>query len=293
MLHTILYVIKMRKLSEKIIKKVKTLRRRGYSYKDISKIVKVSVGSVYNYAYKLKLTKEAKKRLMTKMNKGKKRRHITKPSKLNKKLIRIMGHCFFDGSVNIDGIRYTNVSRELINQFAHDVKSVFKINPSNIISSKKKHECFTVCFNYRELADFLFSFTKSYSTSSKECEIPEIVFNSSSNEICEFLRTFWEDEGCIKSDGTICGKIKSRKIANQLLLLHKLIGIETYLRKDITNEAYEIIVKRNVKNLKNFINLVGFKNSLVCRGKYSNMKKLEVFNIIYGNKVKSPSSSVG
>lgn len=275
----------MRKLSDKVIKNIKTLRRRGHSYKEISKIVKIGVGSVYKYAHGVKLTKDARKRLMAKMNKGKKRRRITKPIKLNKKLIRIMGHCFFDGSVNTDGIKYTNVSRELINQFTYDVKSVFKINPSSITLSKKKHECFTVCFNYRELADFLFSFTKSYSTSSKECKIPEIIFNSGFNGICEFLRTFWEDEGCIKSDGSICGKTKNKRIAQQIMVLHKKVGLGVTLWYDSFNKAYDVRLKIDNANLKKFIKLIGFRHSLVCRGKYAGMKKLEVFNLIYKNKI--------
>lgn len=263
------------------------MRKEGHSYKEISKGVGLSVGSCYKYSNGVKMSSAGKRRLDAKLlsERKKKRRGIKIPAKLTKPLARILGHCFFDGGVGIDGVNYANVSEKSIQEFKRDMKRVFGLNPSNELDVKSVHIVKRLFYNNRNLADFLFKISPSYSTSSKAASIPKIIFNSANLIICEFLSAFWDDEGCVKSDGSICGKTKSDLISRQLMMLHKKLGIATTRWDDSTNDAYDVYLRVDAENINKFSRMIGFKNSVVCRGKYTGLRKSDVLYIKHGNKI--------
>jgi hypothetical protein len=67
----------------------------------------------------------------------------------------------------------------------------------------------------------------------------------------------------------------------QLQKLHKKVLIETTVRFDKKNKAYEIYLPRKVDNLKRFIRNIGFGLSTVTRGKYKGYKKMAVFFMLF------------
>ena len=273
-------VISMRKLENTIIAQIGVYRRNGYSYKEISKLLDVAKGTSYNYGTDIRISKKGNQRLKSKLF-TKKERSIKIPTKITVSLVRILGHCLFDGSVNKDTVNYSNTSLELVKQFITDIKDTFLIDFSSLRYYKKKSICYQVFYPYVSLVRYLKSFTPSYSTSSPICQIPKILFTAKKSLICEFLRTFWEDEGSIKADKSIVGKTKSKAIAIQLQKLHKKILIGTIIRFDKKNKAYEIYVPREIDNLKRFIRNIGFGQSTVTRGKYKGYKKMAVFFMLF------------
>ena len=270
----------MRKLENNLITRISEYRRNGYSYKEISKFLSIAKGTAYNYGLDVNVSKKGKQRLKNKLI-NRYQRSIKIPTKLTVSLVRILGHCLFDGSVNKDTVNYSNTSLELVKQFISDVKDTFSIDFSSLRYYKKKSICYQVFYPYTALARYLKNFTPSYSTSSSMCRIPSFLFKAKKPLIYEFLRTFWEDEGSVKASKSIIGKTKSKRIATELKKLHRKVFIETTVRFDKKNKAYEIYLPRKDENLKRFIRNVGFGSSAVTRGKYKGYKKMAVFFMLF------------
>jgi len=120
----------MKNLPENIISKIKNLRKRGYSYKEIAKITRVSVGAVYKYAHGVSVSQTGLERLRS-LKQVVQHRFIEKfgqckPVKIlhdgiTKEKARILGHCLFDGYVSKYLVSYTSASVGLIEQFIKDI----------------------------------------------------------------------------------------------------------------------------------------------------------------------------
>jgi hypothetical protein len=120
----------MRKLSQNAVSKVKELRRKGYSYKETSKITGLSVGTVFNYAHMIPVSYAGLKRLqnlqMATRNKFVEKFGQCKPITVQHRDItiekaRILGHCLFDGFVSGYVVTYTSASKDLAIQFVEDI----------------------------------------------------------------------------------------------------------------------------------------------------------------------------
>ncbi len=282
----------LKKIEVEQIKKIKNYRRSGYSYNEISRLLGISVGAIYKYSSIVKVSKDGKERLKNNITttqnkfveKFAKRKQVHLPSLITPELVRIIGHCFFDGSVSLDSISYSNVSTDLIKQFIQDMEHVFGIQPSSIISYHKKSTCYQLWYHYKSVSEYIRTFAKNYSTSSKECNLlPKSFFNKYGVDAHIFLRTFWEDEGSVKANGDVTAKTKREIIAKQLQSLHNMLDIKTRLYYDKKNDAYEIYICRSHENLTKFINLIGFRKAVVCRGKFRGLTRQEAFSIVHKN----------
>jgi len=279
----------MKKIDSKTKKRIKGMRKKGFSYKEIAKKLGISVGSSYKYASDITLPIKSKKRLLNKMRKNKQKfirkyaisKEFFVPESLSPEFIRILGHCLFDGCVSKDSVIYTNSSLKLIKEFKEDMKTVFKIEPSRIVKAKNKSEYYTLYYHYKKLSDYLKEISPSYSTSKHESkEVVEFVSKQKKSLIAEFLKTFWDDEGAVKKCKDITGKTKSHAVAKSLNKLHKNLGINIYIYKDTKNEAYELYLQRNKENLGLFKEKIGFRYGIVCRGHFKGLTKNQAFNII-------------
>lgn len=260
-------------LEENLIKQIRDLRKKGYSYKELSKKFNISKSTAYKYSSSIKLTNRSMNIIFKKIEKRQKEfiQDYAKLKNLPKKInwsinkIRIISHCLFDGSVSKNVARYTNSSKALIDQFIEDMFSVYGINPSRIEVLGGKHlNKYTVYFCSKRLCSDLFKYTPSYSTASKKSKIPNKVFNSSNEEISEFLRSFWEDEGCVTIKGEILGRIKSKKVRDQLFKLHKMLDIDCK-KYNCSDNMFGIRITRREDNLKKFEKIC-FEKSRIVRG---------------------------
>lgn len=260
-------------LKENLIKQIQNLRKKGFSYKELAEKFNISKSTAYKYSSSIKLTNKSMKIISKKIEKRQKEfvqnyaRLKDLPKKINWSIskIRIISHCLFDGSVSENVTKYTNSSKALIDQFVEDVFSVYGINPSRIEILAGKHlNKYTVYFCSKRLCLDLFKYTPSYSTSSKKAKIPNKVFSSSNEEISEFLRAFWEDEGCVTIKGEILGRIKSKKVRDQLFKLHKMLDINCR-KYNCSDNMFGIRIIRRNDNLKKF-EKVCFEKSRIVRG---------------------------
>jgi hypothetical protein len=280
----------MRKITFQQKRNVEGMRKKGNSYLEISKKLKISKSTIHNYGKDIKISDKGLARLNKRMEDNRERfiqnfataRKIREPGDISVNLVRILGHCLFDGCVRKDGVIYTNSSKELIKQFSEDMKKVFGVKPDLIRKMFKKSYYWVLYFNYTKISNFLIKFSHSYSTSSTKSRIPSFLFDSNPKFISEYLRCFWDDEGAVKSNGDITGKTKSKNIANQLVKLHNKLGIEIKTYFDTKNLAYELYVPRR-ENLQKFKNSIGFGHGKVCRGKFRGFSKSDALNLVSVN----------
>ncbi|MBU3904817.1 MAG: hypothetical protein KJ906_01550 [Nanoarchaeota archaeon] len=218
------------------------------------------------------------------------RERIPQSSKeMTKEKVRILGHCLFDGGLSYkkkgyNAIFYSNNSNKLINQFKNDMKSVYGLKPTDIREREDGNKQIRYCCiaavedlyqiigktNSKKLPDFIFSLPKSW----------KILF----------LKTFWDDEGCVCYNDFIDSK--NRKHINRaveafvaddiirakLNKLHNDIGIETRIWRE------KIIVSR-IENLRKFSKLINFSSGIRVsypKSKWDGMEKRRVLEMALG-----------
>jgi hypothetical protein len=258
--------------------KIRILRKKGYSYAEISKKVNKSKKFVWTIAKNIKFSKKGKVRYHKKV-KG--ILVVIKPWRKIMTIlkVRLIGHLLFDGTVyKLDYVcvaRYINSSRELINQFIRDMKEVYGLNP---IYFEEFSFYYKVTFKSKLLYEDLMNYFKSYSTSNPDIKIPKMIMNSSKKIKIEFLKTFWEDEGSISAVGRLMADSKSYSIIQQLGKLLKefnfKFGICRY--KEPTGYMYKIYLFKTKENLNLFLKLGLFEKAIITHGKNKGKKKLEI-----------------
>jgi len=282
----------MREISEVKRDEIKALRTTGISYKGIASKVNVSVGTAYKYAKDVSLSGEAQGRLDAKIRENQARFAEMFARQKDVKILhegltpqkaRIVGHCLWDGSVARGIVRYNNTSKALVDEFVNDIGEVYGTSPDRLseIERLRRMKLHVVDYYSKVVCDDLYRYTPTYSTNDDQCTVPtEILESGNKKLIQEFLRSFWEDEGSISHDGWIRAKIKGRKIRDQLLLLHRKLGIETspYEEADGSSGIYVIISEDNLKKFTE----ISFKKSIVVRGKNKGRLKFEVLGSLYG-----------
>ena len=275
----------MKKLSQSTVSKIERLRRKGYSYKEISKITGLSVGTVFNYAHLVSVSRAGLKRLQNLQavthNKFVEKFGQCKPIRVLHKHItrekaRILGHCLFDGFVSKYVVSYTSASKDLAMQFAEDITKEY-----SILSSLKRIEgkCVPYYATYvcsKIICDDIRRFILNSDMRSRQMLIGEIL-NENEKIAAEIARAFWEDEGSISIEGNLIGEIKNKSLRDQLIKLHEKLGIQVTPYHDRTYDCYGIYVKRESRNLTRFCEKIGFRYGIVTAGKLAGRKKLDAF----------------
>lgn len=263
-------------------KKIKELRKKGYSYREIGEALNVSRRDITKIAKITSFSKEGKRRYYQKVT------GIIKPIKKQKQFltpakVRIIGNLLFDGSVFKSkgyhySIMYINSSEELVKRFCKDFKKVYNVQAS-IFEVKEKTKLYRAKYNSKLIYIDLLNYIKSYSTSNKFAEIPKEIRNGPKKLKIEFLRTFWDNEGSISKESRIRGSSNSFRVINQLNRIHEELGFETNIYKDKRNLNinYILSLNKNIRNLKKFYKYKLFTDySLITRGVFNGMKKMDI-----------------
>ncbi len=143
---------------------------------------------------------------------------------------------------------------------------------------------YTVYYCSKNICKDLMLYTPSYSTASNISKIPEKMYSSSKSSIIEFLKAFWEDEGCITIKGQILARIKSKKIRNQLLDFHKIVGLDCF-SYDCSDGAYGIRISSKTSSIIKFASSICFEKSKIVRGFNVGFLKRDLFNEIYKDRI--------
>ena len=265
------------------IKKIKRLRKKGFSYREIASLVNKSSKFVYSNAKDVKFNRMGEKRY------NKEVKGITKKIKnqhhyLTSAKVRIIGHLLFDGTLYKLGyhycFKYISSSKDLIDQFILDIRKVYGILPSSleIYDGKKVSNCYKVGFKSKLAFQDLKKYFVSYSTANNKISIPEEIINSKKEIKLEFLKSFFEDEGSISQNGRIMGDLKSEKIIKQISEILREFGLEFRIckYKQYTGYMWKIYLPKNKKNLEQFYRLNLFEKSTITNGYNIGKKKLEI-----------------
>lgn len=266
-----------------IIKKARELRKKGYSYKEIAILVNKSSKFAYSKAKDIKFDKEGEKRYNREV-KGITKKIKNQLSYLTSTKVRIIGHLLFDGTLFESEyhyvIRYINASKDLIDQFALDIKKIYGILPSSleIFRSKNNFNYYKITFNSKLVFEDLKKYFVSYSTANDKIVIPKEIMNAKEEIKLEFLKSFFEDEGSISFGGRIMGDLKSEKIIKQIVKLLKEFGLEFRLCKynQYTGYMWKIYLPKNKQNLEQFYKLGLFEKSVIVHGYNLGKKKLNI-----------------
>jgi hypothetical protein len=258
----------MKKLKSGTIRRIKRIRRERKSFKEIARILKISPATAHKYAKELNIVVKRK---------AVPRKRIKLPKNIHKSLIRILGHCMFDGSVFASNgnyvIRYTNSSEKEVENFVRDMWRVFRIKPTTFYRTQGKDiEWYEVAFLSKRIYEFLHNFATSFSTSKGAMFKGELITQLSKDLIIELLKTFWCDEGGISVNGKIVGKTKSLNLLYQLKCMHESLGLVVSLWKDRKSSNYALYIRKSKRNIKTF-SKIGFAHGVVTRGKFKGLKE--------------------
>ena len=258
------------------------LRKKGYSYAELSKISGETKRVIHRIVKGVSFSEEGmirRQKELTGITKNIKPQQI----KISPQKTRIIAHLMFDGTIfklkYHRVMRYINSSRELINQFTQDVYEIYGLMPSAFEELEgKTSPVFKVTFYSKEMYEDLLKYSSSYSTSKTETSIPELILKGNRDVKIEFLRAFWEDEGSISAVGRIMADLKSERVIKQIIVLQEERGLSFKLilyHKD-NKELYKIYLPKSLENLEKFQDLNLFGNSIITHGVNSKRRKEDV-----------------
>ena len=91
------------------------------------------------------------------------------------------------------------------------------------------------------------------------------------------LAAFWADEGCVDNRGYLTGSSKSQKMVDDLVTLHKSLGIDCKKHLNKKGKAHYLSIKRNLPNYSKFYQKIDFGKAIVKAGYNLGRYKQEVF----------------
>jgi hypothetical protein len=202
--------------------------------------------------------------LVIKVNKYRNYKISHTQRKINLHKARIIAHLTGDGwlRTNRSEIGYKNKNPFLINQFINDFKEVYG---SNLEMYKNNRNGIT---EITSGISSIFNDLKRYGPfSSREWKIPKEILKSNNKIKIEFLKSIFDDEGCVDfrrdGKGYLCRRI-TMTLTNESALknIHSLLknfNINSRIYKKSKYDWFELYIGGQ-KNLTNFKNKVGFSH---------------------------------
>ncbi len=244
------------------------LRKQDYTLPEIMRMTGRSKTSVYFHIRDIALSKEKKKEIAhnsgvrgiraAQARKGKSLRPYKPFKKWSRSNTLLTAHLIFDGEIMNRKCVYNNHNDALIKRVISLMNAIYDYPPRihmNRVSGVHK-----VQYNNVALASFLFA---------KANELKKIISSRSKNEQREFIRAFFDDEGCMdlryaKNIRQIRGYQNDTEILKLIQQLLTRFDIQAQLRGG--NEV--VIVGK--ENLKKFQKEINFSAGVYINGNRSN-----------------------
>jgi hypothetical protein len=274
------------KIAPLLIQKSKTLRRRGFTLREISKLINIPFTTIYGYVkdipfspklirnIKLKQIENTKKliKFNIEIRKGKCvfGRIVPKPKGWSCDLIYLVAHFIFDGEITSHSCIYHNRNEVLVNQVRVLMKKVFNLEPYTYFN--KETGVHRISYHYIELVLYV---------QKKSKELLKYIKKASKREKIVFLKAFFDDEGCTglwRRKRLIRGYQKDLKILKLIQKLLKDIDIHSKIDK-----KYKEIIISCKKNLVKFQNIINFSEGIYINPNRKNSiwkRKLEKREIL-------------
>ncbi|MDP2655843.1 MAG: LAGLIDADG family homing endonuclease [bacterium] len=247
------------------------LRKKGYSIIEIMKATGRAKSSIHAHIKDIPLSeerlKEIKKasgeriRKFAIARKGKSARPFNQFKEWNKETVSLTAHLLFDGGVYPNsGCAYNNRSRTLIKHVEKCMHAVYDFEPTRYTNPLTG----VLRISYHNVALAIYM-------KDKVRELLQNVYSLPLNLKGEFVRAFFDDEGCIdyrpeKNRRSIRGYQKDVKILRFVQTLLRDLGIES--RVILPNEVV-IVGKEGLSRFKKEIN---FSPGVYMNGNRSNSR---------------------
>lgn len=244
------------------------LRKNGHSLTEIIKITGRPKSSVYFHISKIPLDRERQKvsivasgiraRKLALARKGKSKRSFKKFALWDKNMVLLVSHLIFDGTINRTSCVYNNRNKPLLSSVERCMKEIYNYKPKKYFDKKT---------GVSRIGYFNVSLSAYLQIKSRELlkgvrELPKDLHR-------EFVRAFFDDEGCIdfrpkRNLRQIRGYQKNLSILYLVQNLLRNFGIKSNVVRP--NE----IVIRGKKYLKKFEEEINFSPGVRLNGDRKN-----------------------
>ena len=244
------------------------LRKQDYTLPEIVTVTGRSKGSVYFHIKDIPLSDKKRKEIgsanarraveIAGARKGISKRSFTGFSQWNTDLVLLVSHLLFDGEISRVRCVYNNRSQMLLNRVEGLMQAVYAYEPRRYINQKTGVK--RISYNNVALAAFLHE---------KSTELLREIVTLPQSFQCEFLRAFFDDEGCMsfhpdKNKRRIRGYQKNREMLDLVRALLNNFGIVAALQGK--NE----VVVTGKANLMKFQKEINFSEGVRINGNRSN-----------------------
>lgn len=250
---------KRRKYSKKFKNECKSLRRKGYSLKEIVKLKKVPVATLHEWIGDIVLSPSAQKRIQKRRIQGRenakksayaRRRKLKyKPQKWSNDLICLVAHFLFDGRIERWACSYSSRNKSQIEKMENLIKRNFDLTPRTRI----KNGVIEISYCHANLADYLREKTK---------ELLKYIPKASKYKKKIFLQAFFDDEGCISYEKhRNMRRVRGYQHSKDILELIQKLLAEFDIESRIDKRFTEITIGRK-ENLLQFQKHINFSPNI-------------------------------
>lgn len=172
---------------------------------------------------------------------------VKKPEEATKELAQFMAILISEGCVNGSYFYITMKEKEVLELFIKNLSSIFGLK-ANLLYDNLRNQ-YRVAFRSDALVSLLNAIGFNPHFKSGEKEIPHFIMQSSDEIVKEFLKLYYEGDGCVSRD-CVKATTKSRKIANNLSYLLLRLGFVVKINRDLSKTYIG-----NYKYCRKFYNL--------------------------------------
>ena len=172
---------------------------------------------------------------------------VIMPKQVTKELAQFMAILISEGCINNNSFYLTMKEPEVPNLFIKSLGELFGIKANLLWDSTRSQ--YRVAFRSDALISLLRAIGFNPNLKSKDKEIPAFIMRASGENIKEFLKLYYEGDGCVSRD---CVKVttKSTKIANSLSYLLLRLGFVAKINRELSKTHIG-----NYKYCRKFYNL--------------------------------------
>lgn len=232
------------------------LRKAGYSFGEISSVTGLSKSTVHFHTQDIELSaiqiknieirrkEKNKNRINPRKGKCLAGREVITPKQWSSDLVHIVAHFMFDGRIDEDGCIYYSKDKYQIAHMQKLLRRIFRAKPKIQL---RDNGVYGLVFYQVEMADYL--------KRRKEELLPYLNNGAPNTHKKQFLRAFFDDEGCVFYKGhtrRVRGYQQSEVILKQIISLLNKFGVNSKIDKKA--KGVEISGKKNLQRFAKEIN---------------------------------------
>ncbi|MDP4001827.1 MAG: LAGLIDADG family homing endonuclease [bacterium] len=255
--------------SSVLISEMIQMRRDGLTLTEIQNKTGLSKTTIFHHIqsipksdalkYKLRLISQELQKRVSDSRRGKSVKNYTfnKPEKWSPDFVNLVSHFLFDGQITRGSCTYYNRNEILLNGI---IKSMNKILG---VSDYKKYDSSggvkRVAYHNVEIVAFL---------QRKRDELQTYILSASKKEKLSFLKSFFDDEGCV-SYSSKRRLVRGYQHSIDILKIISTLLSELKIKNRIDEKYYEIYISQK-ENLIKFQKLINFTSGITVNGNRSN-----------------------